>query len=392
MSQSVPDKKLEEILPSGVSGDDILYVVDRRLNIVYSNEGWVQFATGNKGERLLSADWNSNVLDNMSGKAKERWTQIYGLLLEGRLPHHQEELICSSPTERRMYRLRITPKRDDAGDVAWLLHHTVRVDEAGDVVGRLSERLDDLEDPEQVDREFRDVIASRRLRIPRFRVARHFEPLDSIGGDLIWHREYPEAVADLVHGDVSGHGVVAGQLATKLVVLLDELAAVGSGPSKVVSDLNRALLEISPSDSKLFATGLFFRFEPGGQRLICSSMGHEGPIFSRTGEVKIENGPPVGLVEERKPWPENIIDLAEHGTRFLVFSDGITEQFDIEGEMFGTARLLRAFLDRLDQPLDDMVRGIVDELVRFRGTAMTKDDQTLLALELVDEPDRERVS
>ena len=67
-----------------------------------------------------------------------------------------------------------------------------------------------------------------------------------------------------------------------------------------------------------------------------------------------------------------------------MFSDGITEQFNIEGEMFGTERLLQAFRSRLDQPLDDMVRGIVDEAVRFRGAALIKDDQTLLALELVD--------
>jgi serine phosphatase RsbU (regulator of sigma subunit) len=113
-------------------------------------------------------------------------------------------------------------------------------------------------------------------------------------------------------------------------------------------------------------------------------MGHEGPIFSRTGEVKIENGPPVGLLEEMGPWPDNAIDLVEHGTRFLVFSDGIIEQFNIGGEMFGTDGLLRAFRNNLDRPLDDMVRRIVDELGRFRGSALTKDDQTLLALELID--------
>jgi hypothetical protein len=107
----MPDKKLERLLPSDVAADDTLYVVDRELKLVYANEAWMRFATGNKGERLLAKDWNPNVLDNMSGKSKERWTHIYRLLLESRLPHHQEELICSSPSERRLYRLRITPKR-----------------------------------------------------------------------------------------------------------------------------------------------------------------------------------------------------------------------------------------------------------------------------------------
>jgi serine phosphatase RsbU (regulator of sigma subunit) len=52
--------------------------------------------------------------------------------------------------------------------------------------------------------------------------------------------------------------------------------------------------------------------------------------------------------------------------------------------MFGADRLLDAFRGNLGRPLDDMVGRIVDELGRFRGTALTKDDQTLLTLELVE--------
>jgi sigma-B regulation protein RsbU (phosphoserine phosphatase) len=99
--------------------------------------------------------------------------------------------------------------------------------------------------------------------------------------------------------------------------------------------------------------------------------------------VRVENGPPVGLVEELE-WPESELDLAEHGTRFLVFSDGITEQFNPEGEMFGDDRLVRAFRRHLERPLADMVDRIVEDLNDFRGPALVKDDQTLLALDFVD--------
>jgi len=379
----MPDVKPEALLPPDVKPAGLLYIVDSGLNLVYSNDEWMKFAAENKGEKLLAQDWNPNVLENMSGKARERWKHIYRLLLDGRMPHHQEEMICSSPSERRIYQMRITPKKDDAGNV-WLVHHTVRIDEDQDVVERVRDRLDQLDDTDRMNREYRDRIAEPGVKIPRFRTARHFEPLDSIGGDLVWHRGYPQGAADLVLADVSGHGETAGRLATQIVVLLDELAAHGNGPTKVISELNRALVKISADDSTLFATGLFFRFEPASQKLTCSSMGHEGPIFSLTGEVKIENGPPVGFLEEMGPWPENAIDLAEHGTRFVIFSDGIIEQFNIEGEMFGTDRLLGAFRDNLDRPLGEMVDRIVEELVQFRGTALTKDDQTLLAVELVE--------
>ena len=91
----------------------------------------------------------------------------------------------------------------------------------------------------------------------------------------------------------------------------------------------------------------------------------------------------MGLADEVQPWPESRIDMVEHGNRFLVFSDGITEQFNVEGEMFGIARLVRAFRKYLDMPLDDMLAKIVRELNGFRRSALVKDDQTLFALEFV---------
>jgi serine phosphatase RsbU (regulator of sigma subunit) len=323
------------------------------------------------------------VLDNMSGKEKQRWNHIYRLLLKGRLPHHQESFNCSSPVERRIYRLRITPKADPSGEVAWLVHHTLPVDEQRDAVARVGEQLRELDDPNRVTREYRSRVVRRRIRIPGYETARHFKPLDDIGGDILWHREYPQGPTDLVHADAIGHGTASGRLATQIVVLLDEIGASEEGPGKTVSALNRAVAGIAEDDEVLFATGLFFRFESRGQRLRCSNFGHHGPIFSRSGLIRVENGPPVGLVDELEPWPETEIDLAEHGTRFLVFSDGITEQFNIEGEMFGDDRLVRAFRKYLELPLDDMVTRIVEDLSDFRGPALVKDDQTLLALDFV---------
>jgi hypothetical protein len=136
------DRRLEELLPPDVKPTDTLYIVDQELNLVYSNEEWSRFAAENKGEKLLGRDWNPNVLENMSGKARERWSHIYRLLLDGRMPHHQEEMICSSPSERRLYQMRITPRKDAGGDVSWLVHHTVLVGDERDAVDRIRGRLD----------------------------------------------------------------------------------------------------------------------------------------------------------------------------------------------------------------------------------------------------------
>ena len=369
-----------DLLPHDVDPSDTLYVTDRDLNVVYTNDEWVTFANENNGRDLLDADWNTNLLDNLSGRQRERWEHIYRLLREGRLPHHQEKMNCSSPSERRIYQLRITPQNDRHGDVAWFVHHNVRVDNKPDAVDRVSRQLDQLEHPEKLAEEFQHRILERKIRIPSFDVARHFEPLEEIGGDLVWHREYPNGVSDLIHADVMGHGVTAGLVAAQIAVVLDEIASVELSPSETVAALNRALLRIAPREV-VFTTGLCFRLERDREHVICCNFGHEGPIFSRSGPLALKGGSPVGLVERKKPWLETTVELGEHGSRFLVFSDGITEQFNPGGEMFGVDGLVTAFRKAMDAPLDEMVRHIVQELKSFRGGALVKDDQTLLALD-----------
>ena len=158
--------KITDMLPPDVEPCDTLYIVDEKLKVVYTNEEWGRFASMNKGGRILGEGWNSNLLENMSGKEKERWKHIYRLLLEGRVPHHQENFICSSPVERRIYQLRITPKNDDDGNIAWLVHHALRIDETQDALAFLSKRLGKLDDPNRVAQEYQQRVAKRTIRIP----------------------------------------------------------------------------------------------------------------------------------------------------------------------------------------------------------------------------------
>ena len=373
----------EALAPAGTGNIVTLYVADRDLNLVYWNENWESFAQNNNGERLLQQGFNPNLLKSMSGPQVEKWRQIYGLLLEGRLPSHEEELVCPSPVERRNFRLRITPMEDKTGKISFLLHRRVRKDAGLLAADRVGPGIEGLNDEERMTREFRERIAKREIRIPGLNVVCHFKPLEETGGDLVWHHVYGKGVSDLAHADVVGHGRSAGRVATGVAMLLDELATLNATVGQIVVGLNRAMSATKTTGEERFATGLYFRFGQHADRVTCCSFGHVGPIFSRAGLVRIKGGFPVGLVEEDEPWPEQSLDLNEHGTRFLVFSDGITEQFDPDGVMYNTEGLHRAFLRYMDLPLDEMVRRIIADLTAFRGAALVKDDQTLIALEFV---------
>lgn len=375
--------EIERLLP-GVEPDSTLYVADENLRVVYTNEEWRRFAEENKGVELAGPAWNTRLLDNMSGRTRERWAAIYRLLVEKRLPHYEEDFICSSPRERRVYRLRVTTVDKEEGDGAWLVHHTIRIDESAEEREEMRRRLRALEtNPEQLEREYRRRVVERVVDVPGFRVARYLKPLGDVGGDVLWHRPYADGTTDLVVADAMGHGLEAGVHATKMVMMFDALADAQREPQDILASLNRGMLRNRPEHESAYATGILFRFRLGDARLRCANFGHMGPLFSRSGQVRLKAGLSLGMIDTVPVWPETELDLAEHGTRFLVFSDGITEQFDAEGEMYGTERLLAVFLDSLDLDLDAMLRRIVADVTSFRGDAIVKDDLTLVALELL---------
>ena len=72
----------------------------------------------------------------------------------------------------------------------------------------------------------------------------------------------------------------------------------------------------------------------------------------------------------------------EPGGRLFVYTDGITEAFNPEGELFGKDRLK----DILDQngsiPLSELKSAVLRELHQYTNKVLTHDDITLIALEI----------
>lgn len=376
-----PEPDIPNFLPH-VREDETLYITDRNLKIVYVNEQWQRFAAGNNGQHVIQPDSSRPVHEQFTGSQKQKWAHIYRLLLNGRLPHYAEHFNASGPQDRRVFELRVTPQRNEQEQIFWLVHHILPVEAGHARHQRLSRQLDGLNKPEQVEHEYGRRIIERPVHFDGFRTARYLRPLEHVGGDLVWSCEHPDGTCMLVCADVMGHGREAAHLAASMSILLDEIVLHTTSPCEIIAQLNHLLMQHENTDEVRFATGLLFVYTHREQPLVCVSFGHHGPVFSRRGQVAVKPGLPVGITTSEDAWPLTSIALEHYGDRFLIFSDGIIEQFNPGGEPFGTTRLVQAFQDQLDQPLDAMLKHIVSQITEYRGKAIVKDDQTLIALEL----------
>ena len=97
-----------------------------------------------------------------------------------------------------------------------------------------------------------------------------------------------------------------------------------------------------------FATGIYGVLSPNGQFTYCNA-GNEPPILiSRRGLHRLDKGGLILGAFTHAIYEEETLQL-EPGDVLIAFSDGVTEAFNKDGELFGSARLVSCLLDCQEQ-------------------------------------------
>ena len=91
------------------------------------------------------------------------------------------------------------------------------------------------------------------------------------------------------------------------------------------------------------------------------------------------HGFPIGLDPDCDEFSEQSLTL-EPGDRVFVYSDGLTDTMNADGDIFGAAQLLEAATRIGFISLEQALRSLVSELDDFRGCPQPKDDVSILAL------------
>jgi sigma-B regulation protein RsbU (phosphoserine phosphatase) len=145
-------------------------------------------------------------------------------------------------------------------------------------------------------------------------------------------------------------------------------------PAEVVSDLNQ---RFQSKDDRYF-TMAYGLFDSRTGELSLTQAGHPSPVWIRAGrELQMlgEGGSPVGL------WPDMEYDTVHAslcpGDRLVLYSDGVVECANAQGELFGDQRLLDYLQGARDECLPQMLAGLEKEMELWRGGTEFDDDVSL---------------
>ncbi len=200
-----------------------------------------------------------------------------------------------------------------------------------------------------------------------------------IGGDFFDYFPLGEGRLGLVVADVSGHGVQCGMVTTAAKASLHTLVAQGiTTPGVLLHFMNNAIL--ATARQALLMTCLVAVIDLEREELSLANAGHNFPYLHRRGGapevIDAVAGYPLGF-EEDCLFQELTTRFARGDALFL-YSDGIVECVNREGEEFGYGRL-EAFLEEQgDAPPDVLRRSLLERAARFTGEDRFDDDVTLL--------------
>ncbi len=199
-----------------------------------------------------------------------------------------------------------------------------------------------------------------------------------VGGDFYdFYFTGPKTVAFLV-ADVSGKGVPAAMFMMRAKTLLKSAAQTGKPLADVVAETNDALCE--GNEANMFVTAWVGQLDIETGRVTYVNAGHNPPVVRRGGAVAYLRGTP-GLVLGAMagvPYRSGELQLAP-GDAIYLYTDGITEQPNASGELFGEARLLD-LLKAVPSSQKDLLDGVLASVAAYAGAVEQADDCTQLAL------------
>lgn len=219
-------------------------------------------------------------------------------------------------------------------------------------------------------------------RFERCEIAAVLEPARSVGGDLYdYFLSSPGRLCFAV-GDVSGKGVPAALLMVRTKTLLRSVAAEALGPDRILETINRELCR--DNDACMFVTLLVGIVDVETGELALANAGHNFPILRGEGGassfLEFEHGPALGF-DETATFPEWRSNLSL-GDRLVLFTDGVTEEFDESDEIFSDERLL-GLLPQAGSSASELTQYVLRATHDFAGGRGQSDDITVVALGLL---------
>ena len=206
------------------------------------------------------------------------------------------------------------------------------------------------------------------------------EPAREVGGDLYEVLRAAENRVVVALGDVSGKGIPASLFMAVTVTVLRTLARQFREPDEILRRLNDELAEQNPRG--MFVTMQCLVFDLAKGCVTCASAGHHPAVRLTPGHAPrpafTSPARVLGILPLDDITSESL-DL-QTGETFVLYTDGVSEAYDPNEELFGEERLMAHLQAAPGRSARETTLGVLEAVRRHAAGAQQSDDITVVSV------------
>ncbi len=214
-----------------------------------------------------------------------------------------------------------------------------------------------------------------------FTIYASMNPAKEVGGDFYDFFLLDDTHLGIVMADVSGKGIPAALFMMVSKILIQNIAMMGNSPAEVLKFVNTQLCTNNPEE--MFVTVWYGCLDLETGVLEAANAGHEFPSFKAADGsfelIKDKHGIVLGAMEGSR-YKQYEIRMTP-GAKLFIYTDGVPEATNAEGELFGTDRMIKALCEAEGEAPHDIVDHVDGAIKAFVKNAPQFDDVTMLCIE-----------
>jgi sigma-B regulation protein RsbU (phosphoserine phosphatase) len=209
-------------------------------------------------------------------------------------------------------------------------------------------------------------------------------PAKQVSGDYFDYIKVDDKRLGVAIADVSGKGVPASLIMAICRSTLRSQAVGNPSPADVLSKVNRQLYPDIKEDMFISMAYVVLDHAHGG--VTMARAGHDAPLLYKHAAQTITPLKPPGMVvgiDSGNVFDRLTGDFAvplEGGDCLVLYTDGVTEALDSNGDEFGVERMVQAVRASAGDGAPAIVTRVIDDVRNFVGSQPQNDDITLIAI------------
>jgi PAS domain S-box-containing protein len=220
---------------------------------------------------------------------------------------------------------------------------------------------------------------SAPIKSEHFEVTGFCLPADQVGGDYFDYFFRNKDHLDMIIADVSGHSIGPALFMVETRSAIRTQANGLGTPAETLTTLNNFLFE-DLDKADYFITLFYLQYDVTYQQLSFANAGHPPPLLLRSFQNECRQLDAEGLIlgVNKKVFFEEKTTTLSKGDLILLYTDGLTEAENANGEFFGLERVSDIFIQYSHQAPQKIIDALLEQLKQFCQSESFNDDITLM--------------